>query len=59
MPRVQLLGSNVSTRGEAVLRRRDTEDAGPVYELIVNGVLAMDSRETTSERDACTTGPTS
>jgi spermidine synthase len=36
-------------RGEVVLRRREGPD-GPVHELIVNGVFAMDSTETSSER---------
>ena len=35
-------------RGEVVLRRRRTRD-GTVYELIVNGIFAMDSAETSSE----------
>ena len=39
-----------SPRGEVVLRRRDGP-AGPVHELVVNGVFAMDSTETSSERD--------
>jgi Spermidine synthase len=34
--------------GDVVLRRRD-EGAGPVDELVVNGVFAMDSAEVTSE----------
>lgn len=43
------LARAVGSRGEVVLRGRDTAD-GLVYELIVNGVFAMDTRETISER---------
>ena len=39
-----------SSRGEVVLRRRYGRDTHPVFELRVNGVLVMDSSETTSER---------
>lgn len=42
------LARAVGSRGEVVLRSRDTAD-GLVYELIVNGVFAMDTHETTSE----------
>ncbi len=43
------VASGTSPRGDLLLRRRPTE-AGPVTELVVNGVFAMDSTETSSER---------
>jgi spermidine synthase len=43
------LGRFLGLRGEVVLRRRGTGDDA-VDELIVNGTFAMDSSETTSER---------
>jgi spermidine synthase len=39
-----------SARGEVVLRRRPTA-AGSIEELIVNGAFAMDSAETSTERE--------
>src|SRR5215212_2178275 len=39
-----------SVRGEVVLRRRPTA-AGSIDELIVNGAFAMDSAETSTERE--------
>lgn len=44
MPRVVARGDGVL--GEVVLRQR----AGPVYELVMNGVFLMDTAETTTER---------
>lgn len=46
---VTVLGRAAGPRGEVLLRRRATE-SGPVEELVVNGVFAMDSTETASER---------
>lgn len=46
---VTVLGRASGPRGEVLLRRRDT-GGGPVEELVVNGVFAMESAETTSER---------
>jgi spermidine synthase len=45
-----VLGRAEGPRGDVVLRRRDGP-GGPVHELIVNGVFAMDSTETSSERE--------
>jgi spermidine synthase len=45
----EVLGRAEGPRGEVVLRRRD-QPGGAVHELIVNGVFAMDSAETSSER---------
>ncbi len=36
-------------RGEVVLRRRTEDNAGEVFELRVNGVFVMDTRETSTE----------
>lgn len=44
-----VLGQAAGPRGGVLLRRRATE-SGPVEELVVNGVFAMDSTETASER---------
>jgi spermidine synthase len=44
-----VLGRAEGPRGEVLLRRRD-RPGGAVHELIVNGVFAMDSAETSSER---------
>ena len=49
MESVQTLARHEGPRGEVVLRRR-IEGAETVEELIVNGVFAMDSRDTGSER---------
>ncbi len=43
------LGRHLGPRGEVVLQRR-TSAAGSVEELIVNGVFAMDSVDTSTER---------
>jgi spermidine synthase len=48
-PRV--LGRCETPRGEVVLRRRTHADGHQVDELIVNGTFAMDSTETTTERE--------
>lgn len=45
---LDVLGQASSARGEVVLRRR-TADGVVVHELIINGVFAMDSRETSTE----------
>lgn len=50
MTEIVTLARSSSTRGEIVLRRRDG-DHETIYELIVNGAFAMDSRETLSERE--------
>ena len=47
---VETLGRETTPRGEVVLRRRHTED-GSIDELVVNGVFAMDSAETSTERE--------
>jgi spermidine synthase len=44
-----VLGRAEGPRGEVLLRRRD-RPGGAVHELVVNGVFAMDSAETSSER---------
>jgi spermidine synthase len=44
-----VLGRAEGPRGEVLLRRRD-RPGGAVHELIVNGIFAMDSAETSSER---------
>jgi spermidine synthase len=49
VPTVETLARHFGPRGEVVLRRR-TEDRLAVEELIVNGVFAMDSSETSTER---------
>lgn len=49
MEEVATLACWTGPRGEVVLRRRETGD-GQVEELIVNGVFAMDSAATGSER---------
>jgi spermidine synthase len=49
MEMVQTLARHDGPRGEVVLRRR-TGTGPDVDELIVNGVFAMDSSETTTER---------
>ncbi len=46
---VRTLARADTDHGEVVLRERDTAN-GRVHELIVNGVFAMDSVDTTSER---------
>ena len=51
------LGRAVGPLGEVLLRRRTTED-GPVEELVVNGVFAMDSTETRTERELARLAPT-
>jgi spermidine synthase len=48
-----VLGRAEGPRGEVLLRRRD-RPGGAVHELIVNGVFAMDSAETSSERRLAT-----
>ncbi|HYP45216.1 MAG TPA: hypothetical protein VEQ66_08485 [Propionibacteriaceae bacterium] len=50
MDHLSTLGRAVGARGEVVLRRR-LNQTGTVDELIVNGAFAMDSTETTSERE--------
>lgn len=49
MDDLEPLGRHLSPRGEVVLQRR-TGPAGSAEELIVNGVFAMDSAETSTER---------
>ena len=49
METLQTLARHEGPRGEVVLRRR-THGAETIEELIVNGVFAMDSSDTTSER---------
>ena len=49
METLQTLGRHSGPRGEVVLRRRHGVD-GDVEELIVNGVFAMDSADTETER---------
>lgn len=49
MDDVEQLGRHLGPRGEVVLQRR-TDSAGSVEELIVNGVFAMDSTDTSTER---------
>lgn len=49
-PEPVVLARAASSRGEIVLRRRGVGTAA-VEELIVNGAFAMDSRETSSERE--------
>ena len=46
---VTVLGRALGPRGEVLLRRRNSRGE-PVEELVVNGVFAMDSVETTSEQ---------
>ncbi|WP_098460790.1 spermidine synthase [Propionicimonas paludicola] len=48
MSRPELIARAHTPLGDVVLRRRD-EDTGPVDELVVNGVFAMDSFEVASE----------
>ena len=50
MNEVETLAAQLGPRGEVRLRRRTPADGVPVEELIVNGVFAMDSTETFSER---------
>jgi spermidine synthase len=49
METIQTLAHRHGPRGEVVLRRR-VRDGGQVEELIINGVFAMDSSETGTER---------
>lgn len=49
MDDLEQLGRHLGPRGEVVLQRRGTA-AGAVEELIVNGVFAMDSVDTSTER---------
>lgn len=49
MSEVRTLARATSPQGDTLLRLRRTE-AGEVVELVVNGVFAMDSTETSSER---------
>ncbi|WP_375430389.1 hypothetical protein [uncultured Friedmanniella sp.] len=49
VPGLRVLATGASPRGDLLLRSRRT-DAGEVTELIVNGVFAMDSVDTSSER---------
>ena len=49
MEELTTLGRCLGLRGDVVLQRRGTGDDA-VYELIVNGTFAMDSSETSSER---------
>jgi spermidine synthase len=53
---VRTLASATSPRGEILLRVR-AGDAGEVVELVVNGVFAMDSAETSSEEALATLVP--
>lgn len=46
---VAILGRGVGPHGEVALRER-RRDGGVVHELVVNGVFAMDSTDTSSER---------
>ena len=50
METLHTLARHDGPRGEVVLRRRSDDDTGEVDELIVNGVFAMDSAETFTER---------
>ena len=50
MDELRTLGHGVGDHGETVLRERRRPDGAVVHELVVNGVFAMDSTETTSER---------
>jgi spermidine synthase len=52
-----ILAAGTSPRGDLVLRQRHTE-ADLVTELVVNGVFAMDSTETSSERALASLVPT-
>jgi spermidine synthase len=45
------LGRGAGPGGETALRERRRPDGAVVHELVVNGVFAMDSTETTSERE--------
>jgi spermidine synthase len=49
MDSIQTLGRHQGPRGDVVLRRRLT-DGSAVEELIINGIFAMDSSETGTER---------
>lgn len=51
MDELRTLGRGVGEHGETVLRERRRADGAVVHELVVNGVFAMDSSETTSERE--------
>jgi len=53
---VTLLGRAAGPLGEVLLRRR-TRDGEPVEELVVNGVFAMDSTETRTERELARFAP--
>jgi spermidine synthase len=48
---LEILGRSAGPRGEVLLRRRVRADGGAVEELVVNGVFAMDSTDTSSERE--------
>ena len=48
---LRTLGRASGGRGETLLRERRRADGTVVHELVVNGVFAMDSTETTSERE--------
>ncbi|GAA1427632.1 hypothetical protein GCM10009616_05320 [Microlunatus lacustris] len=51
MDELRTLGHGVGGQGETVLRERRRPSGEVVQELVVNGVFAMDSTETTSERE--------
>lgn len=51
MDELRTLGHGVGAHGETVLRERRRPSGDVVHELVVNGVFAMDSTETTSERE--------
>lgn len=51
MDELRTLGRGVGAHGETVLRERRRPSGEVVHELVVNGVFAMDSTETVSERE--------
>jgi spermidine synthase len=48
---LEILGRSDGPHGEVLLRRRRRSDGSAVEELVVNGVFAMDSTDTSSERE--------
>ena len=51
MDELRTLGHGLGMHGETVLRERRRPSGEVVHELVVNGVFAMDSTETASERE--------
>lgn len=51
MDELSTLGRAAGPHGETLLRERRRPGGEPVHELVVGGVFAMDSSETTSERE--------